>query len=672
MKQTLLIVIILYTWCHSFAQTKTIDSLKEALNNYKKEDTVKIKMLIKYGYSISNYNMDAALAAMKQSLKLATQLKQHKFIALANLRVADGYMAESKYDSAIAAALDGLQTCELYHVKNISINLYGDLDESYRLMGNNKQAEYYANLFLDSAKASNDTLQQLNALIQLDNLYDQRKNWEKEKLIAQQLLPLAIKHKDEGKIAGVYENEGERFEAVGNLYEAKTNFINSLLLFKKLNFVWEVAYIQADLSSVYLKLKNKDSAAYYAYASLTTARVNKLKGETADAYEALFNYHHTFKDYKAALEDKMILDSLHNELNNANMGQTVQQAEMKYRQEKKDLLASIEQAKKDAETKQIKNQQLLTILTLGFIVAAVIIIALIQFRNNKQKQKANTLLQQEKEKVENTLAELKSTQAQLIQSEKMASLGELTAGIAHEIQNPLNFVNNFSELNKELLEELKEEADKGNLEDVKTIASDVIENEAKINHHGKRADAIVKGMLQHSRKNNGVKENIDINALCDEYLRLSYHGFRAKDKNFNADCKTHFDESIGKINIVPQDMGRVLLNLFNNAFYAVNEKKKTADENYQPLVTVATKRSLSTRGEGWGEVEIIVKDNGKGISQSIIDKIFQPFFTTKPTGEGTGLGLSLSYDIITKEHNGTIKVESEEEQGSTFRIALPS
>ncbi len=290
------------------------------------------------------------------------------------------------------------------------------------------------------------------------------------------------------------------------------------------------------------------------------------------------------------------------------------------------------------------------------IIIYLVIIGLIYnlFRSlniNRQNKMLEVKVKQRTEQLNRSLEELKSTQAQLIQSEKMASLGELTAGIAHEIQNPLNFVNNFSELNKELLEELKEEIDNGNMNEVKTIANDVIENEVKINHHGKRADAIVKGMLQHSRKKTGKKEPTDINALCDEYLRLSYHGFRAKDKSFNADFKTHFDESIGNINIVPQDMGRVLLNLFNNAFYAINENKKTADENYQPLVTVATKRSLSTRGEGWGEVEIIVKDNGNGFPSNIIDKVFQPFSTTKLTGQGTGLGLSLSYDII-KAHNG--------------------
>jgi signal transduction histidine kinase len=221
----------------------------------------------------------------------------------------------------------------------------------------------------------------------------------------------------------------------------------------------------------------------------------------------------------------------------------------------------------------------------------------------------------------------------------MASLGQLTAGIAHEIQNPLNFVNNFSEVNKERIAEMKAEIDKGNYSEVKLIASDIEQNEEKINHHGKRADAIVKGMLQHSRTSSGQTEMTDINALADEYLRLAYHGLRAKDKSFNAEIKTDFDSSVGKINAVPQDIGRVLLNLFNNALYAVNERAKLLADSYQPLVSVKTKRL----GD---HIQIIVEDNGNGIPQQILDKIFQPFFTTKPTGEGTGLGLSLAYDIV--------------------------
>jgi signal transduction histidine kinase len=267
------------------------------------------------------------------------------------------------------------------------------------------------------------------------------------------------------------------------------------------------------------------------------------------------------------------------------------------------------------------------------------------------------------ETLEKTLNELRLTQAQLIQSEKMASLGELTAGIAHEIQNPLNFVNNFAEVNKELLAEMNEEIEKGNFDEVKTIAKYVTDNEEKINHHGRRADAIVKGMLQHSRVSSGQKELTNINSLADEYLRLAYHGLRAKEKSINAKFETDFDRTIEKINIVPQDIGRVLLNLINNAFYAVTEKKKTANENYEPIVWLSTKKEN-------GNILITVQDNGTGIPQKVLDKIFQPFFTTKTAGQGTGLGLSLSYDII-KAHRGEIKVETKEGEGSEFIVQLP-
>jgi signal transduction histidine kinase len=245
----------------------------------------------------------------------------------------------------------------------------------------------------------------------------------------------------------------------------------------------------------------------------------------------------------------------------------------------------------------------------------------------------------------------------------MASLGELTAGIAHEIQNPLNFVNNFSETNSELIKELKQEAQTGNNQEVLQIADAIEENEQKVMHHGRRAENIVKSMLEHSRTSKAEKQLTDINALTDEYLRLAYHGFRAKDNTFNAAIQTHFDESIGKVNMAPQEIGRVLLNLFNNAFYAVNEKQKVVGDDYEPTVTVST-------GTSNNEVVITVKDNGMGIPRKLLDKIFQPFFTTKPTGEGTGLGLSLSYDII-KAHNGALTVESKEDDGAAFKIALP-
>jgi signal transduction histidine kinase len=288
-------------------------------------------------------------------------------------------------------------------------------------------------------------------------------------------------------------------------------------------------------------------------------------------------------------------------------------------------------------------------------------------------------LRGQKEELQNALNELKSTQTQLIHAEKMASLGELTAGIAHEIQNPLNFVNNFSEVSNELIDEMNEEFQKGDIKEGFAIADDIKQNLEKINHHGKRAGDIVKGMLQHSRTSPGQKQPTDINALADEYLRLAYHGLRAKDKSFNADFKTDFNPNLPKINVIPQDIGRVLLNLINNAFYAVAERQKNLtgfqnlsglEETYKPTVTVSTK-NLGER------IEISVKDNGNGIPEEIKNKIFQPFFTTKPTGQGTGLGLSLSYDIV-KAHGGELKLETKEgeglpagEVGTEFIIILP-
>jgi signal transduction histidine kinase len=269
-----------------------------------------------------------------------------------------------------------------------------------------------------------------------------------------------------------------------------------------------------------------------------------------------------------------------------------------------------------------------------------------------------------RKKAEDALAALKATQQQLIQAEKMASLGELTAGIAHEIQNPLNFVNNFSEVSKELVQELKTEVDKGGLQEVQALADDLLSNLDKVTRHGRRADSIVKSMLQHSRGSSGEKLPTDINSLVKEHLRLSYHGYRAKDQSFHIEISTDYDSHVGQLSVVPQEIGRVLLNLFNNAFYAVQEKKARLNGTFEPVVSVSTRRESKA-------VVIIVKDNGTGMSSKVAEKVFQPFFTTKPTGEGTGLGLSLSYDIITKGHSGELKVDSKEGEGSEFIIKLP-
>ena len=336
----------------------------------------------------------------------------------------------------------------------------------------------------------------------------------------------------------------------------------------------------------------------------------------------------------------------------------IQQSDALTDSEKNTILAKVKEVDKVLSVTEFKLDRTEKVKKTTAILLEETIEELVQKR--KAIEETNVALQK-------SLEELKAAQALLIQSEKMASLGELTAGIAHEIQNPLNFVNNFSELNTELISELKDEIEKGNTEEMRSLADDIKANEQKINHHGKRADAIVKGMLQHSRSSSGIKEPTDINALAEEYLRLAYHGLRAKDKTFNSKMRTDFDERIGNINVVPQDIGRVILNLITNAFYAVDEKKNApaniSGQSYEPTVSVSTKKI----GD---KIEVSIKDNGNGIPRKVLDKIFQPFFTTKPTGQGTGLGLSLSYDIV-KAHGGEIKVNTVQNEGTEFTISLP-
>ncbi|MBK7562022.1 MAG: two-component sensor histidine kinase [Chitinophagaceae bacterium] len=341
-----------------------------------------------------------------------------------------------------------------------------------------------------------------------------------------------------------------------------------------------------------------------------------------------------------------------------NILNVIQQDESITAEQKNAIIKSLKDADKELEITAFKLDRTEKVKKTTAILLEETIDELEQKR--KAIEETNAALQK-------LLDDLHATQAQLIQSEKMASLGELTAGIAHEIQNPLNFVNNFSDVSTELVDEMNEEIDKGNLEDAKQIAQDLKQNLEKINHHGKRAGDIVKGMLQHSRSSSGVKEPTDINALADEYLRLAYHGLRAKDKSFNATMKTDFDESIGIINVIPQDMGRVILNLITNAFYAASLPPpaggfKDPDYVHSPTVWVTTKKEGNT-------VLISVRDNGPGITQKILDKIFQPFFTTKPTGQGTGLGLSLSYDIV-KAHGGELKVVTKEGEGTEFIVLI--
>jgi two-component system NtrC family sensor kinase len=459
-------------------------------------------------------------------------------------------------------------------------------------------------------------------------------------------------------LAEIYLKRGQRILALQYAHQA-VNAAKAQNNFSGLSSSYEY------LTNYYLGLKQPDSSFYYAVRTIRVVRMMGSK-DLGNAYENLYKSYRLKNNRDSAYKYQTLALTAQDSTYQSTIKSLADFQKLSFSEK---LHSQALEKEKEAIQTRIRIYVLLT------AIGMLLLLSIIFYLNYRQKQKANHLLHEQKEEIEtqrdnlgHALDELKSTQKQLIQSEKMASLGELTAGIAHEIQNPLNFVNNFSEVNKEMLEELKAESEKPKAERDEQLENDLIndliENEQKINHHGKRADFIVKGMLQHSRTSTGERELTNINTLADEFLKLSYHGLRAKDKNFNAEMITHFDEALPKVNIAQQDIGRVLLNIFNNAFYAVNQKKKTAGDGYKPEVTVSTAIEKDS-------LVIKVKDNGNGIPDAIKDKIMQPFFTTKPTGEGTGLGLSLSYDIVVKGHGGAITVDSKEGDFTEFRLILP-
>jgi two-component system NtrC family sensor kinase len=451
---------------------------------------------------------------------------------------------------------------------------------------------------------------------------------------------------------------GQVYSLMGGVYRQKKDpllekkyYHLGIQVAKEQNNLISLSGIYHLLTRRFIDDGEKDSAIYYARQNLETIRkIGPVSGLSVNLGTV---YEHVYLAYKLGNERDSLIKY---------QGLTLAVKDSLYQVRIRNLtdfqhVTLQEQLRlQDVEKERERYQASIRMYAMLVGLAILFIIGLLLYRNNRQNRRA-------KVKIEKAYDDLKATQQQLIQSEKMASLGELTAGIAHEIQNPLNFVNNFSEVNKELLAEMKEEIAKGNYDEVKIIADDIISNEDKINHHGKRADGIVKGMLQHSRNSSGQKELTDINDLADEYLRLAYHGMRAKDNTFNVSLKTDFDQDIGKISIVPQDTGRVILNILTNAFHAVSERKNLGEKNYEPRVSVSTKKTGAN-------IHLTVKDNGTGIPEKILDKIFQPFFTTKPTGKGTGLGLSLSYDIV-KSQGGEIKVITKENEGTRFIIILP-
>ncbi len=601
-----------------------------------------------------------------------------KLTALMTDMMAEFYNANNRYKLAIEYFLRSQEALEELDDKKMLPNIYYTTGAMYEHIEVYSKAFEQYNKILDLN--INPTGSQLS---QYYSLYAQ---------IAYALIPLkrydeATKYLElslEGiTIAPERENNfrARYFDAMGQILLDQGKSIEAIPLFEKSYDFFNrdknfgTVYVNFNLAKCYRNtgdLKKSIELGLLAYnaadnnnmlfmkinSSLFLSEVFDQNGQLTQAYKFL-KIHQKLKAEAEALDNA-------NNLADIEIQTVLSKSNREIEKLEKERILKIQQSK----------IQRIWIFSITGALLSALLVAFILFRNNKNKQRANKLLQEQKEEIQTTLEQLEATQSQLIQSEKMASLGELTAGIAHEIQNPLNFVNNFSEVNCELIEELKTEKAKGKSERdeelEEEILNDLQQNTEKINHHGKRASGIVQGMLQHSRTSTGQKEPTNINALADEYLRLSYHGLRAKDKLFNADFKTEFDELLPKINIIPQDIGRVLLNLINNAFYAVSSKTSAEDKNYKPVVTVSTKiNSHSGGGKGKETVQITISDNGPGIPQNIIDKIFQPFFTTKPTGLGTGLGLSLSYDIL-KAHGGELKVESEEDKGTEFIVLLPA
>ncbi|WP_282121753.1 ATP-binding protein [Algibacter mikhailovii] len=602
-------------------------------------------------------------------IDFVTQNENENNFGLISATMANGYRFSGRYALAIEYYLKSISIFEQNKDINMLVDTYEDIANAYRnIVMYDKAVAIYEKLI--------PLLNQQNNTNNIFNIYSQAsfsnyyvKNYEK----AREYMALSLQ----------VPNAQTR-----NYYLARQNSLEGQILKDEQQYSLAIQYLQKALAS-YIALGKKNgnpfmamytAECYQAMGDYPKALKHALLGlqmekelslvrtkveseislMLSEIYEALGQRDKAYEHLRRYQEIRAENDKLDaaNRLADAEIRDILEKSQLKINQAEQERLL----------TDQENRVQKIWIFSIVGALLSALLLVFILYRNNKTKQKANTLLKVQKEEIQTTLEQLEATQKQLIQSEKMASLGELTAGIAHEIQNPLNFVNNFSEVSNELIDEMNEELDKGDTVEAKTIASEIKQNLEKINHHGKRADGIVKSMLQHSRTSTGIKEPTDINALTDEYLRLAYHGLRARDKSFNATMETDYDTTVGNIQITPQDMGRVILNIITNAFYAINDKKKqlinnSADNSYQPTVWVSTKKEKDN-------ILISVKDNGNGIPQKAIDKIFQPFFTTKPTGEGTGLGLSMSYDIV-KMHGGKLIVKTEAEKGTVFTIQLP-
>ncbi len=660
---------ILLSLATNFSRKGNYDSAKVSLAQaeeiaYSLRDSLMIARLYSgYGmlYGIQS-KYDTSIVYYEKALGINERLENKKELSSNYGNLAIGFQMQSNFPQALLYQQKSLKLAE--EQNNISSQSYTlmNMGSTYQNMGDTLRAERSILKAIDLAKSEGLKNVELYGYSNLGSLYTVLNKWNRAYTYAMNAAELAKTMGDAGIQAASMAKGAMALAKAEKYSEAEVLNARAIAIADSAGQPLVIYQARSTMGAI-LKLQGK----YKEAIPLLEKSIHTLKDadgydeSIADAYADLSICYEKTGNYNKALLNYKISAAIIDSVRGKENIRKATELNMTYDFEKKQALADAIQAKKNAETKSSQ------FLLLGGLLLAVILAtgAGVAYRN---KQRANRKLELQKAEIERTLTQLENTQAQLIQSEKMASLGELTAGIAHEIQNPLNFVKNFSEVSTELVDDMEEELRTGKKETAVIIADSLRENLEKITHHSMRAASIVKGMLQHSRNNTGLKEPTNINALADEYLRLSFHGLRAKDKSFNATVKTDFDSNIREINIISQDMGRVLLNLFTNAFYAVTEKKRMAPAGYEPTVSVRTKAVKFASGNLG--VEIRVKDNGSGIPQNIADKIFQPFFTTKPTGQGTGLGLSLSYDTI-KMHGGEIKVETKEGEGSEFIIQLP-
>lgn len=651
MKYFFLLFLFFLVTSLTFAQGIYFDSLKLNLSQSQKEDTNRVIALFAVADYYGFIQFDSCLYYASKTASLSKKLGYEYGDYLGYTATFHGFNSKGNYPMALKVALQCLNQAEKLKEKRPEA-----LSQAHYFMGLlNREMQNYEDAkiqFKESIdwqmKIGQPTGDVFASYSQLGILYGALKQMDSAMMYAQ--LGYSLGRHITRQFRAYYPLA---IGALGNIYASKGNFALADKYFRdaiNLSNLFGNVYFECrnynNLASLFDKSGMRDSCIYYATISLQYCQQHNFAEFTLDASRLLSKNYQTENRTDSTLKYLQIMLVARDSVFSQSKGQQFRQLAFDEILHERDI---------DKAQERYQNQ----VRFVALITAAVglLLLSILFFLTGKRRLK-------DKIKIEGALKDLKSVQAQLIESEKMASLGEVTAGIAHEIQNPLNFVNNFSQVNEELLEELNEEVAKGNLDEITSISKDITGNQKKITQHGKRAEMIVRSMLQHTRTSTGQKEPVNINLMAEECLKLSYHGLRAKEKSFVANLQMDFDQNLGTVSVIQQDMVRVFVNLFNNAFYSMNEKARFHINGYEPAIWVSTKRINS-------KIEINVKDNGMGISKTIRDKIFQPFFTTKPTGQGTGLGLSMSYDII-KVHNGELIVNSTEGEGAEFLIRIQS